>query len=74
MKIDVKHINEKNENFVTSNSLRFLQILGILSEFLNKEVKTWNDDANFVAAKKIINSARVVNDITERGVGTNTKK
>lgn len=67
--IDVKHIDEKNiEDFVTSNSLRFFQILGISSKFLNKDVETWNDDADFVAAKKIVHSMRVVNDIAERSV------
>lgn len=67
--LDVKHFKQKNiEDFVTSNSLRFFQILGISSEFLNKDVETWNTDADFEAARKIVHSIRVVNDIAERGV------
>ena len=67
--IDVKHIHEKNiENFVSSNSLRFFQILGISSNFLKKDVETWHENADYVAAKKLVHSMRVVNDIAERGV------
>ena len=67
--IDVEHITEKSiADFVTSNSLRFFQILGISSQFLNEDVETWEDDSDFEAAKKIVHSMRVVNDIAERGV------
>lgn len=67
--IDITHIHEKNlENFVSSNSLRFFQILGISSSFLKKDVETWNEDSDYVAAKNIVHSLRVVNDIAERGV------
>lgn len=67
--LDITHIHEKNiENFVSSNSLRFFQILGISSNFLKKDVETWNEDTDYVAAKNIVHSLRVVNDIAERGV------
>lgn len=67
--IDITHIHEKNlENFVSSNSLRFFQILGISSSFLKKDIETWNEDSDYVAAKNIVHSLRVVNDIAERGV------
>ncbi|XP_063547373.1 uncharacterized protein LOC134754858 [Cydia strobilella] len=67
--LDAKHIMEKDiEDFVTSNSLRFFQILGISSRFFNKDVENWEGDEDFKAAKKIVQSMRVVNDIAERGV------
>ncbi|GBP60380.1 hypothetical protein EVAR_91416_1 [Eumeta japonica] len=67
--VDVKHILEKNiEDFVSSNSMRFFQILGISSEFLDKNVETWQDDEGYQRGKQIVQSMRVVNDIAERGV------
>lgn len=42
--------------------------MGTSSQFLNKDVETWEDDADFKAAKKIVHSMPVVNDIAERGV------
>ena len=40
----------------------------ISSQFLNEGVETWEDDSDFEAAKKIVHSLRVTNDIAERGV------
>ena len=31
-------------------------------------METWNEDTDYVAAKNIVHSLRVVNDIAERGV------
>lgn len=54
------------EYFVISNFLRCFQIVGISLMFSNKDVQTWNDDADFVAAKNSI--MRVVKNIAEHGV------
>lgn len=67
--LDMATIHEKNiENFVSSNSLKFFQVLGISSDFFYKDVETWNEDPDYIAAKNIVHSLRVVNDIAERGV------
>lgn len=67
--LDANHIREKNiDDFVSSNTLRFFNILGISSAFLKKEVYLWEEDEDYKAARKIVHSMRVVNDIAERGV------
>ena len=48
--------------------LRCFQILGLPLTFLKNDVETWSEDTDYVAAKNIIHSLRVVNDIAERGI------
>ena len=35
---------------------------------MEKDVETWNEDSDYVVAKNIVHSLRVVNDLFERGV------
>lgn len=64
-----KDIEGKNiEDFVSSNSFRFFEILGISSNFLKKDVAEWPADKEYKAGRDIVRSMRVVNDIAERGV------
>lgn len=67
--LDPDIVLRKNlEDFVTKNTRRFFDILGISSQFLNKDVDHWNEDEDFKKSKEIVQSMRVVNDTAERGV------
>lgn len=66
---DINLISEKElDNFVTSNTMRFFEIMNLPTGFLQKDVECWSDDPEYKAAKDVINSMRVVNDTAERGV------
>jgi len=56
------------EDFVTDNTRKFFDILGISSQFFNKDVDHWDEDEDYKKSKAIVQSMRVVNDIEERGV------
>lgn len=66
---DINLISEKElDHFVTSNTMKFFEIMNIPSSFLQKSVELWSDDPEYKAAKDVVNSMRVINDIAERGV------
>lgn len=56
------------QDFVTANTKRFFETLGLPCTFLEKDAEEWNDDESYVNARDIVNGLKVVNDTAERGV------
>jgi hypothetical protein len=56
------------EDFVYSNSLRFLSATGVPLKFLEKTVEIWEEDEVYKRSREIVRAMRAVNDIAERGV------
>ena len=59
---------KKLEDFVTSNTLRFFAITGMLYNFLDEDIEKWEQNEEFIAIKTQANNMKVVNDVAERGV------
>ena len=67
--LEISHIGEKSiADSVSSTSINFFRILGISSAFLQKEPFLWKENDDYRAAKEIVYSMRVANDIAKRGV------
>lgn len=64
-------------NFVTNNTYDFFNILfhdtEISYNFLKEDPSTWNNNKDYVKAKKIVEGLKIVNDIAERGISLITK-
>lgn len=56
-------------DFVRSNSLRFFKLLNIPTDFLQKDIKEWEQDDS--CKRGVVLSLRVVNDVAELGSCTN---
>ena len=55
-------------DFVTRNTLKFFEILGLPVDFLEKDPNTWHENYGYLDAEQIVRKLRVVNDTAERGV------
>ena len=55
-------------DFVTSNTLKLFDSLGIDGSFLAKDPSTWPEDQHFQHGVEVVRHLRVVNDTAERGV------
>lgn len=67
--IDKSQVSQKNiSDFVTCNTLKFLQDYGISTEWLKLEPNQWAKDINYIKAKKLFQSLQVVNDCVERKI------
>lgn len=72
-KVTVESImNYRISDFVTSNRLTLFRALNVSHEFLKTPVESWPNQADYVAARKIVRKLKVVNDIAERAIGTAT--
>ena len=56
------------EDFVTSNTLRFFQIMDLPCSFLDIGVDNWDTNEDYQSSKRTVVNLRVVNDLAERGV------
>lgn len=56
------------EDFVTSHTRSFFDILGLPSSFLETTAENWAQNETYWNANNIIQHMKVVNDIAERGV------
>lgn len=56
------------EDFVTSNTLRFFQIMDLPHSFLDIDVDNWSTNDDYTSCKRAVVNLRVVNDLAERGV------
>ena len=63
----------KLEDFVSSNTFRFFEGIGLESTFLKKDPNEWFGDATYIVAKDIVEHILVVNDNAERGVSLITE-
>lgn len=60
---------DKNlSDFVTMNTRKFFTILGLPQSFLSLPHETWEDNADYKEAERVVQSLKVVNDTAERGV------
>lgn len=61
----------KNANigdFLTASSKNLFSKLRICTSFLEVDPETWHTNIQYIEAKKIIETIKVVNDVAERGV------
>jgi hypothetical protein len=56
------------EEFVTSNSMKFFEILKLKTDFLEEDPEVWASNVTFQNGLKVVSSLKVVNDCAERGV------
>jgi len=62
-------IEEKNlQDFVTSNTTRFFNILGMDSHFLDADPETWHQYDGYLSAEETAKSIIVTNDSADRRV------
>ena len=54
--------------FVSANTLRFFDILGLDSKFTELNLELWPSDGNYIATEKCISSIKCINDRAEREV------
>src|SRR6218665_4067843 len=67
--LDMSDVGERSiASFVTSSSLRFLELLHLPSEFLKSDPQEWDSRHDYQAAAKYVREMKVVNDCAERGV------
>ena len=72
--VNPKYIQDsKLEDFVSSNTIRFFEGIGLSSTFLNKDPNEWFGDSTYIVAKNIVEHIKVVNDNAERGVSLITE-
>lgn len=72
-KINVKNVMQyRVSDFVTSNSLAIFRALNISQEFLSSDPVSWSSREDYIAARNLVKSLKVVNDIAERGLATST--
>lgn len=71
--VNLKEISKiEIHNFVTSNSKRVFDELKLPTSFFSKDTHLWENDDDFVTAKKKLEKLCVVNDLSERGVASAT--
>ena len=58
----------KISDLITKKAMKFFDILGISTNFLEKDHNLWPNLPSFVAARKTVAKLRVTNDTAERGV------
>jgi len=69
LNIEKDTIEEKNlHDFVTSNTTRFFNILGMDSHFLDADSETWHQYDGYLSAEETAKSIIVTNDTAERGM------
>lgn len=56
------------EEFVTSNSMKFYEILKLETDFFGEDPEVWASNVTFQNGLKVVSSLKVVNDCAERGV------
>lgn len=67
--IDETTIDTRNlHDFVTANTRRFFEILGLDSHFLDADPESWAQDDRYIAGETTSKSLTVINDTAERGV------
>lgn len=67
--INAEMVGERQlEDFVTTNTKHFFEILELPYTFLEKDAEKWDEEESYVNASDIVQGLRVVNDIAERGV------
>lgn len=72
-KINVENVMRyRVSDFVTSNSLATFTALNISQEFLSSDPQTWSNREDYIAARNLVKSLKVVNDVAERGIATAT--
>lgn len=62
--IELRHL----EDFVTSHTRKFFDILALPSSFLETSAENWNLNEDFKKARIVVSNMKVVNDLAERGV------
>lgn len=55
------------QDFVTANTNRFFEILGLPCTYHEKDAEKWNDDESCVNARDITYGLKVLKDIPEAG-------
>ena len=69
VQIDLKQcVNMAVEDFVTTGTLSFFEKLQLPVGFLDVDVASWNDTAEYQQGLNIVHKLRVVNDTAERAV------
>src|SRR6218665_2101750 len=58
----------KPVKFVTQNTMKFFEIIGIASDWLKNDPNLWSQDSVFEATRQIVSGLSFVNDRSERGV------
>ena len=58
----------KPSTFVTEQTKQFFDGLRLPQSSLCKDPEVWHEDADYIAAEKIVSGQKVVNDTAERGV------
>ena len=72
--INPKYIQDsKLEDFVSSNTIRFFEGIGLSSTFLKKDPNEWFGDSTYIVANNIVEHIKLVNDNVERGVSLITE-
>lgn len=60
IKIDFSNISEKNiDDFVTNSTLNFFKILKLQTDFLKINPRYWNENEQYLHAKKVVQSLKV---------------
>ncbi|XP_052131564.1 uncharacterized protein LOC113203934 isoform X2 [Frankliniella occidentalis] len=65
-----KDIEETTQlaDLITTDSKSFFETLSLSSDFLHSPASEWKDTRTFTAAKDVVDSLKVTNEIAERGV------
>ena len=58
------------DHFVTYKSWALFDKINLPNTFLHNDVKTWQEDVNYMKAKEIVDHLKVVNDSAERAIET----
>lgn len=61
------------DSFVNKNTMKFFDILGINSGFLDSDPTTWQKREDFITDLSIVKSLHVTNDIAERSIALVTE-
>lgn len=69
-KVELKDsvMNLKLRDFVTSDSVKFVEITKISSSFLAKDPTLWDEDSDYLRSLQVVTHFKVVNDSAELGV------
>lgn len=72
-KINVKNVMQyRMSDFVTANSLTIFRALNISQEFLKSDPQTWSSRDDYIVARNLVKSLKVVNDVAERALALAT--
>ena len=67
--LDIAVIEQKQlDDFVTSHTKVFFEILDLPSSFLESNAENWQLNEEYLKARKMVMNVKVVNDLAERGV------